>query len=95
MSETAACVRRAGPALAVQCRKDNEAEVNAFLREVRGVYPAQHYRANQHGGWQGIYDSKGMVKQVWIDSWLVALPEARPYVELPDHMFRDLYEVPA
>lgn len=77
---------------AVQCRKDNEAEVDAFLRQ--RTYPLQRYRANQHGGWQGIHDSKGLVAQVWIDSWLVEEPERRSgYLIVRDDVVRELYEV--
>lgn len=85
-------VRQSCPVRAVQCRRDNKAEVDAFLRKFPAVY--RHYQPNTHGGWQGIHGSRGMVEQVWIDSWLVEIPETGSYKNMSEAALRDFYEVP-
>jgi hypothetical protein len=79
------------PVRAVQCRRDNKAEVDSFLRSFRQI--SHHYRPNEHGGWQGIHDSRGLVEQVWLDSWLVEVPETGTYKQFPESRLRD-FEVP-
>lgn len=79
------------PVRAVQCRRDNKVEVDAFLR----AFPTQrHYVPNNYGGWQGIHDWRGQVEHVWIDSWLVEIPETHSYKNMTESRLRDFYEVP-
>lgn len=90
MTDTAALLTRQPLGVrAVQCWKENKAEVDAFLATFT---PRWYYHPNPHGGWQAIHGSSRMEQQVWIGSWLVEIPEYRTWRNLDDRRVRELYE---
>ena len=92
IKHSAEFVRRPLPVQAVQWTRGNGTEVTMLLKEKE-----RHWEAvdNLNGGWQCVYDrhyqGRGLVRQVWINDWLVITPEAGITWMSPKR-FEELYE---